>query len=226
MDYTADGSDYYFASNNAKSITSNGVKEGGDRDRDRKSNGSSPQHSSDEDDDDDEGDEGGTDGKDRYNNDDEEDDDDEGDEGFGLDTVTEVMMRAKSQERQSRSKGHKKLSMLSLLLPSEGDRDRDRDGARDLGADMGPGSPSGGNFSRNVGSWFRRRVGKGEDTKVGDVKETAAFNPIDYSMEVEGDVRYCPASIEVNDRRRDGRRRVLFVLPWGNDGKHCYSDMM
>ena len=134
------------------------------------------------------------------------------------------MMRAKSQERQSRSKGHKKLSMLSLLLPSEGDRDRD--GARDLGADMGPGSPSGGNFSRNVGSWFRRRVGKGEDTKVGDVKETTAFNPIDYSMEVEGDVRYCPASIEVNDRRRDGRRRVLFVLPWGNDGKHCYSDMM
>jgi hypothetical protein len=33
-------------------------------------------------------------------------------------------------------------------------------------------------------------------------------------MEAEGDLRYCPACIEVNDRRRDGKRRILFLLPW------------
>ena len=30
--------------------------------------------------------------------------------------------------------------------------------------------------------------------------------------------RYCPACVEVNDRRRDGRRRLLFVIPWDVGG--------
>lgn len=168
--------------------------------------------------DDDEGDgdmdgEGDGDGDDKNSsvvNDEEEEDDDDGDEGFGLDTVTEAMMLAKMQQKQNRAKVARKVSMLSLLLPTEGEGGRD-------GGDVGPGSPSGGNFSRNVGSWFRRRVGKGEDTRVGEVRESEGYYRTDYVMESEGDMRYCPACIEVNDRRRDGRRRVVYVMPWGND---------
>ena len=146
---------------------------------------------------------------------DEDDDDEDGDEGFGLDTVTEAMLLAKVQQKQNRAKVARKVSMLSLLLPGDGDRDAA------LGGDHGTGSPSGGNFSRNVGSWFRRRVGKGEDTKTGEVRESTKFYPSDFQMESEGDLRYCPACIETNDRRRDGRRRMLFVMPWESEtGTH------
>ena len=70
---------------------------------------------------------------------------------------------------------------------------------------------------RKVSGWFRRSVGN--DEPIVAVPETVDYTLPNYDMETEGDLRYCPACIEVNDRRsaREGRRRVLFVLPWAND---------
>ena len=70
---------------------------------------------------------------------------------------------------------------------------------------------------RKVSGWFRRSVGN--DDPVVDVPETPDYVVPNYEAETDGGLRYCPACIEVNDRRlaREGRRRVLFVLPWATN---------
>ena len=62
-----------------------------------------------------------------------------------------------------------------------------------------------GNFasvaSRNVGSWFRRRVGK-VDERGGDVRETVDYALSDYSMESHGDLRWVTVKCDVVPRDR------------------------
>lgn len=74
--------------------------------------------------------------------------------------------------------------------------------------------------------WIRRRInsvthqnqltGSVENTQSHDPEEgepTEHFTKTDYEMESSGDLRFCPACLELNDHRKDGRRRVLYFLP-------------
>ena len=63
-----------------------------------------------------------------------------------------------------------------------------------------------------VGRWFRKQI----NPEATEVEETPDLVPVDVYMETDGDLRYCPACIEVNDHRREGRRRVVFLIPWAN----------
>ena len=55
--------------------------------------------------------------------------------------------------------------------------------------------------SRNVGSWFRRRVGKG-DEREGDVRETVDYALSDYQMESQGDLRLVSMKNKMMKTRR------------------------
>lgn len=89
---------------------------------------------------------------------------------------------------------------------------------------------------RATGGWLKRRFvggkeagtgagavgGAGTGTAVGGADaydeeehfdESTDFHMTDYEMESSGDLRYCPGSVEVNDYRKDGRRRTLYFLP-------------
>jgi len=87
-----------------------------------------------------------------------------------------------------------------------------------------------GDQKKGVSGWLRRHIGgageaRGRDSKdkdpegaelfAGEVTESSEYSLTDYDMEAFGDLRYCPASIEMNDFRRDNKRRVFYVLPVG-----------
>lgn len=61
-----------------------------------------------------------------------------------------------------------------------------------------------------VGRWFRKQI----NPEAIDVAETSEVVPIDVYMETDGDLRYCPACIESVDPRKEGRRKILFLIPW------------
>ena len=63
-----------------------------------------------------------------------------------------------------------------------------------------------------VGRWIRKQM----NPEAVEVDETADLVTMDVYMETDGDLRYCPACIEVNDHRREGRRRIVFLIPWAN----------
>jgi hypothetical protein len=71
-----------------------------------------------------------------------------------------------------------------------------------------------------VGKWFRKKI----NPDLVEVDETVDIMPIDVDMETDGDVRYCPACIEVNDHMREGRRRILFLIPWASCAKDSKDD--
>ena len=71
-----------------------------------------------------------------------------------------------------------------------------------------------------MSGWIRSKftdITSGESAR--DVQETEDEYPVDYSLENDTDLEFCSACIEASDHRKEGRRRLLFVLPYspGND---------
>ena len=64
-----------------------------------------------------------------------------------------------------------------------------------------------------MSGWFRSKINDITITDSMDVPETADYVPTNYDLESDGDLRYCPACIEASDHRKEGRRRLLFVIP-------------
>ena len=70
-----------------------------------------------------------------------------------------------------------------------------------------------------MSGWIRSKftdMTSGEST--GDVQETDEECRADYALEGDGDLDYCSACIEASDHRKEGRRRLLFVLPYSPAG--------
>lgn len=65
-----------------------------------------------------------------------------------------------------------------------------------------------------VGRWFRTQGVRLINPDAVEVEETEAIQPVDVYMETDGDLRYCPACIETIDHRKEGRRKILFLIPW------------
>jgi len=62
-------------------------------------------------------------------------------------------------------------------------------------------------------SWFRSKINDMSISDSMDVPESVDFMPANYDLEGDGDLRLCPACIEASDHRKEGRRRLLFVIP-------------
>eukprot|EP01038_Epipyxis_sp_PR26KG_P007270 gene7270-9909_t len=67
----------------------------------------------------------------------------------------------------------------------------------------------------NVGNWFRRQIIPNTipSQDGGEVPESMEYASIDFDMEYNGDLRYCPACIDVHDSRREKKRRILYIIP-------------
>jgi hypothetical protein len=65
-----------------------------------------------------------------------------------------------------------------------------------------------------VSSWFRTKFNDMTISDSMDVPETSEWTDVNYVLEASGDLRYCPACIEAADFRKEGRRRLLFVIPY------------
>lgn len=72
-----------------------------------------------------------------------------------------------------------------------------------------------------VGSWLRRKfTRKGRPAESGDLSgnegpDTLAddYNQQDYDQEASGDLAYCPACVELNEYRRESKRRFYYLIP-------------
>lgn len=92
-------------------------------------------------------------------------------------------------------------------------------------------SDENGKKSNRISGWFRKHIGGSEarhqepaaahagsvgaSAESQDVPESDSsdYLPTDYEAEAGGDLRYCPACLELNDCRREGKRRVLYFMP-------------
>ena len=84
--------------------------------------------------------------------------------------------------------------------------------------------------SKAVGKWFRKQIqeiNQKADTikNIIEIQETSEYVVPDYDSEATTELRYCPATIDVNDYKREGSRRVLYVLPWSNTNTRHQSEM-
>lgn len=66
----------------------------------------------------------------------------------------------------------------------------------------------------SVSSWFRNKINDMTISDSMDVPETSEWSDVNYELEASGDLKYCPACIEAADFRKEGRRRLLFVIPY------------
>ena len=68
-----------------------------------------------------------------------------------------------------------------------------------------------------IKSWFQRKIQDLPD--VIEIPETPGDHGIaDYESEAIGDLRHCPATLEVFDKKKEGRSTcIMFLLPWASD---------
>jgi hypothetical protein len=84
--------------------------------------------------------------------------------------------------------------------------------------------------SKAVGKWFRKQIqeiNQKADTikNIIEIQETSEIATPDYEFEASTELRYCPAAIDVNDHKREGHRRVLYVIPWCSTNTSYQSEV-